>query len=58
MFKSYCPGGTWVAQLVKRLPLAQVTIPRSWDRALSQAPHSAGSLLLPLLVLSLSQMNF
>ena len=23
--------GTWVAQLVKRLPLAQVMIPVSWD---------------------------
>ena len=34
--------------VAKRLPLAQVTIPGSWDRALRRAPCSAGSLLLPL----------
>ena len=39
--------GTWVAQLVKHLPLAQVMIPGSWDQALHPAPFSAGSLLLP-----------
>ena len=38
-----CP---WVAQSVKRLPSAQVTIP--WDQALYWAPCSVGSLLLPL----------
>ena len=38
----------WVAQLVKRLPLARVTIPGSWDRVPHQAPCSAGSLLLSL----------
>ena len=37
---------TWVAQLVKHLPLAQVMIPESQDRAWSRAPQ-AGSLLLP-----------
>ena len=37
--------GTWVAQSVKHLPLAQVMIPGSWDPALHQAP-----LLLPLLL--------
>ena len=42
--------GTWVAQLVKRLPSAQVMIPGSWNQALSPVE----SLLLPLLVLSLS----
>ena len=36
------------AQSVKCLLLAQVMIPGSWDRALSWAPCSAGSLLLPL----------
>ena len=52
--------GTWVIQLVKRLPLAQVMILASWDGPLAQAPYSAGSLLLtlplpvPLLVLILS----
>ena len=40
--------GTWVAQSVKRLPSAQVTIPESWDQAPRWAPCSAGSLLLPL----------
>ena len=39
-------GGTWVAQLVGYLPLAQVVIPGSWDQALSQALCSAGDLLL------------
>ena len=40
--------GTWVAQSVKCLPLAQVMILRSWDQALLWALSSAGSLLLPL----------
>ena len=40
--------GTWVVQLVKHLPLAQVMIPESWDQAPSQAPRSAGNLLFPL----------
>ena len=40
--------GAWVAQLVKRLPSAQVMIPGSWDRAPHGVPCSAGSLLLPL----------
>jgi len=58
------PGwGAWVAQLVGRLPSAQVMIPGSWDQAPHRAPCSAGSLLLPLplllplLVLSLSLSN-
>nr|XP_045726523.2 acyl-coenzyme A thioesterase 9, mitochondrial-like [Mirounga angustirostris] len=34
--------------VVKRLPLAQVVIPGSWDRAPHWAPCSMGSLLLPL----------
>ena len=38
---------TWVAQLVKHLPLAMVMIPGSWVGAPHQAPCSAGSLLLP-----------
>ena len=42
--------GTWVAQAVKPLPSAQVMIKGSWDRAQHQAPCSAESLLLPLLV--------
>ena len=52
--------GAWVAQLVKRLPLAQVMNPGSWDRTLHGAACSAGNLflplplLLPLLVLSFS----
>ena len=40
--------GTWVAQLVKSLPSAQVMIPESWDQAPGRAPCSVGSLLLPL----------
>ena len=40
--------GAWVAQWVKPLPLAQVMIPASWDRAPHQALCSAGSLLPPL----------
>ena len=43
MFRS-----SWVAQLVKHLPLAQVMIPGSWDRVLHQVLCSVGSLLLPL----------
>ena len=48
--------GTWVGQLVKHLPLAQVMIWRSWDRAPRWVPCSMRSLLLPLplLVCSLS----
>ena len=60
-FSSPKSWGAWVAQLVKRLPSAQVTITGSWDPALGQAPCSVGSLLFPLppllltpLVLSLS----
>ena len=52
--------GTWVAQSVKCLPLAQVMISGSWDRAPDQAPvphqspaphwtsYSERSLILPL----------
>ena len=40
--------GTWVAQWFKPLPLAQVMIPASWDRAPHGALCSAGSLLPPL----------
>ena len=48
-----------MAQLVKRLPLAQVVIPESQDQDLHQAPCSVASLLLPLLLtqLVLSQIN-
>ena len=47
--------GIWVAQLVGRLPSAQVTIPESWDRVLHQAPCSVLlPLSLSLLVLSLA----
>ena len=38
----------WVAQSVKHLPLAQLMISGSWDRAPHQALCSARSLLLPL----------
>ena len=37
--------GTWVAQWVKPLPLAQVMISGSWDRAPHRALCSTGSLL-------------
>ena len=37
-----------MAQLVKHLPLAQVSVLKSWDQALHGAPCLAGSLLLPL----------
>ena len=40
--------GTWVALLVKCLPLARVMIPGSWDRVLHQALCSVVSLLVPL----------
>ena len=40
--------GTWVAQLVKHLPSAQVMILGSQDQALCWAPCSMESLLLPL----------
>ena len=41
-------GGTWVAQSVKCLPLAQVLILESQDWAPSWSPCSVESLLLPL----------
>ena len=53
-----------MAQPVKHLPLAQVMVPGSSDQALHQAPCSVGCLLLhfvlllPLLVLSLSQIKY
>ena len=37
-----------MAQLVKCLPLPQVMILRSWDRAPSWSPCLTGGLLLPL----------
>ena len=40
--------GTWVAQLVKRLPSAQVVFSGSWDQAPHRTPCLAESLLLPL----------
>ena len=40
--------GNLGVSVVEHLPLAQVMIPGSWDQALSQAPCSVGSLLLPL----------
>ena len=43
--------GTWVAQSVKHLPLAQVMISGSWDGAPCQGPCSVGSLFLPLSLL-------
>ena len=51
--------GTWIAQSVKRLPLAQVMILESLDELHVGLPSSVGSLLLRLslpltLVLSLS----
>ena len=53
--------GTWGAQSVKHLPLAQVMISGSWDWAPREAPCPMGCLLLPLsahaLVLCLSQIN-
>ena len=52
--------GTWVAQLVKHLPLGQIMISVSWNQAPNGGPCSAGSLLLPLVpacALSLSQIN-
>ena len=46
--------GTWVAQLVKHMPSAQVMISGSWDQALHWAQCSMGSLLLLLPLCSLS----
>ena len=42
-----------MAQSVNHLPLAQVMIPESWDQTPHGDPCSVGSLLLPLLLLSL-----
>ena len=62
-------GDTWVAWSVKLLPLVQVMIPRSWDRAPHRAPCLVGacfSLSSPLVLsaatflslpLSVSQIN-
>ena len=67
--KRVTPRGSWVAQLVKHLPSAQVMIPGFWNPAQNWACCSARSLLLPLplpaappacahtLLLSLSQIN-
>ena len=54
--------GTWVAQLVGQLLLAQVVISGSWDQALYWAPCSVGksaspSLCAPHNSCSLSQIN-
>ena len=43
--------GTWAAQSIKYLPLAQVMITESWDPDLHGVPCSVGS---PLLSLSVS----
>ena len=43
-----CGRGTWLARLVKHVPLAQVMISGFWDGAPCQAPCLAGSMLLPL----------
>ena len=54
------PWDAWVAQMVKRLPWAQLMISGFWDQAPRLASGTVGSLLLspplplPLLVLSLS----
>ena len=53
-FQDYWWQGAWVAQLMKRLLSAQIMILGSWDGAPCWAPCSVGSLLLPLLSLSLS----
>jgi len=57
-FKSSHLWGAWVAQLVERLPSAQVMVLESLDRVPHRAPCSAGSLLcsltLPPLMCSLS----
>lgn len=37
MFKGFLQG-TWVAQSIKCVPLAQVMISRFWDEAPGQAP--------------------
>lgn len=50
-------GGTWVAQLFKHLPSAQVVILRSWDRAPSGACFSLSLFLCALFLFSLSQIN-
>ena len=39
-----------MAQMIKHLPLAQVMVLGSWNRALRWAPCLAGRLLLPLLL--------
>ena len=44
--------GAWVAQLVKGLPSAQVTIPGSWCGALRRVLCSVRSLLMLALPLS------
>ena len=47
--------GTWVVQSVKRLSLAQVMIPESWDQAWQGAYFSRSLCLCsPLFVVSLS----
>ena len=55
----FCKKDPLVAQLVRHLPLAQVVILESWDRARLRAPCAWTSLLLPPLlpplVLSLPQ---
>ena len=47
-FKFSLLRGVWVALSVKHLPVAQVMIPESWDRATYWAPCSVRSLFLPL----------
>ena len=47
-FNTQVLRGVWVAQSVKRLPLALVIILGSWDQALCWTPCSVGYLLHPL----------
>ena len=55
-FKTNKHGGAWVAQSVRRLTSAQVTISWSWVRAPHRAPcwHLRAWSLLPILCLPLS----
>ena len=62
-FLTHRTRGTWGAQSVEHVPLAQVLILESWNQTPHRAPCSAGSLLLllplllPLLVLSRALSN-
>nr|XP_054367840.1 uridine diphosphate glucose pyrophosphatase NUDT22 isoform X3 [Mirounga angustirostris] len=58
VLQEICDEGAWVAQMVKRLPSAQVMVPGSWNRVPHRAPCSLGACFSLCLCVSLSLSDF